>query len=64
MLNVPLMWAAACGDDQSAVLQWLMAKSEHLPPLMFDGEAMSCAEAVRISWEVLRNAMQSWNITS
>ena len=64
VLNVPLMWAAACGDDQSAVLQWLMAKSEHLPPLMFDGEAMSCAEAVRISWEVLRNAMQSWNITS
>ena len=36
VLNVPLMWAAAAGDDQSAVLQWLMAKSEHLPPLMFD----------------------------
>ena len=64
VLNVPLMWAAAAGDDQCAVMQWLTAKCEQLPPFCFHGEEMSCAEAVRISWNVLRNAMHSWNITS
>ena len=56
MLNVPMIWAAAVGDDQCAVMQWLTAKSEQLPPFCFHGEEMSCAEAVRISWK--------WNIIS
>ena len=29
-IDVPLMWAVAAADDQCAVMQWLMAKSEYL----------------------------------
>ena len=63
VLNVPLMWAAAARDDQCAVMQWPMAKREHLRLFYFHGD-MSCAEAARISWEVFRNAMHNWNISS
>ena len=31
--NVPLMWAAAPGDADSHLLQWLEARAERLPPM-------------------------------
>ena len=37
VFNVPLMWAAAAGDDDCAVLGWLSARAVSLPPMFVDG---------------------------
>ena len=62
--NVPLMWAAASGDADCHLLQWLEARAERLPPMRVGDEQISGCATVRTSWEVLRNSLQSWGITS
>ena len=62
--NVPLMWAAASGDADCHLLQWLEARAERLPPMRVGDEQISGRATVRTGWEVLRNTLQSWGITS
>ena len=58
-LNVPLMWSAAEGNRQCAILEWLASRAEQLPPMNFCGEQVPGREVATIGWEVLHNAMRS-----
>ena len=53
VFNVPLMWAAAAGDDDCAVLGWLSARAEILPPMFVDSLQVPALEALHIGWRVL-----------
>ena len=63
-LNVPLMWSAAEGNRQCAMLEWLVSRAEQLPPMNFCGEQVPGREVATMGWEVLHNAMRSWGIES
>ena len=43
VFNVPLMWTAAAGDDDCAVLGWLSARAVNLPPMFVDSVQVSVA---------------------
>ena len=62
--NVLLMWAAASGDADCHLLQWLEVRAERLPPMRVGDQQISGRATVRTGWEVLRNTLQSWGITS
>ena len=64
VFNVPLMWAAASGDSECHMLQWLEARAERLPLMSVGGHECSGRATVRTAWEVLRSTMQAWGITS
>ena len=64
VFNVPLMWAAAAGEDDCAVLGWMSARAENLPPITVDGEHVPAREALRAGWEALRDKFRSWDIRS
>ena len=54
---VPLMWAAAEGDRQCALLKWMISLARTLP--LLDGQVITSEEALTVGWEVLHNAMRS-----
>ena len=62
--NLPLMWAAASGNADCHLMHWLEARAERLPPMRVGDEQVSGRATVCTSWEVLRNTLQSWGITS
>ena len=64
VFNVPLMWAAAAGDDSCAVLGWLSARAVSLPPMFVDGVQVSALEALHIGWHVSCDTMRSWGVSS
>ena len=64
VFNVPLMWAAAAGEDDCAVLGWMSARAENLPHITIDGEHVPAPEALRVGWEALRDTLRSWDIRS
>ena len=62
-INVPLMWAAAGGDDSTPVLDRLVERLVLCPqPLEHYGGHMAASVAVRTGWLALRDAMRSWGI--
>ena len=64
VFNVPLMWAAAAGDDDWAVLGWLSARAVNLPPVFVDSVQVPALEALHIGWRVLCDTMRSWGVSS
>ena len=64
VFNVPLMWAAAAGEDDCAVLGWMSARAENLPHITINGEHVPASEALRVGWEALRDTFRSWDIRS
>ena len=56
---VPLMWAAACGDRECPVLQWLGRAAACGPPIIVGGIEMPAEDAVFVGWDALREAMSS-----
>ena len=61
---VPLMWAAAEGDRQCALLEWMISLARTLPLLDINGQVITSEEALTVGWEVLHNAMRSWGVNS
>ena len=51
VFNVPLMWAAAAGEEERAVLGWMSAQAENLPHITVDGESVQARKALRAGWE-------------
>ena len=49
-LNVPLMWAAAGGDDTNPVLDWLVERLRSCEPVVHYGGSMEASVAVRTGW--------------
>ena len=64
VFNVPLMWAAAEGNDDCAVLGWLSAQAENLPPMFVDSVQVPALEALHMGWRVLCGTMRSWGVSS
>ena len=59
-LNVPLMWAAAGGDANHPVLEWLENATRRVQePMEFHGNQTTADAAVREGWIVLR-----WGVIS
>ena len=56
---MPLMWAAAEGDRQCALLEWMISLARTLPLLDINGQVITSEEALTVGWEVLHNAMRS-----
>ena len=63
-LNVPLMWAAAGGDDTNPVLDWLVERLRSCDRVVHYGGSMEASVAVRTGWLALRGAMRSWEVHS
>ena len=61
---VPLMWAAAEGDRQCALLEWMISLARTLPLLDINGQVITSEEVLTVGWEVLHNAMRSWGVNS
>ena len=60
-----LMWSAAEGNSQCAMLEWLVSTAEQLPPMNFCGEQVPGREVATMSWEVLhkiesREGLSEW----
>ena len=64
VFNVPLMWVAAAGEDDCAVLGWMSARAENLPHITINGEHVPAPEALRVGWEALRDTFRLWDIRS
>ena len=62
--NVPLMWAAAAGDDTCPVLQWLASAAQHVESMFVAGSIVSGHDAAVVGWEALSEVMRSWDIRS
>ena len=64
VFNVPLMWAAAEGDNQCALLEWVSSVAERLPPVQtFRGE-LTGREVAQAGWRALHGVLRSWGVTS
>ena len=63
-LNVPLMWAAAAGDNTCPVLQWLASAVQHVESMFVAGSIVSGHDAAVVGWEALSEVMRSWDIRS
>ena len=64
VFNVPLLWAAAAGDDDCAVLEWSSARAVSLPSMFVDGVQVPALEVLHIGWRVLCDTMRSWGVSS
>ena len=62
-LNVPLLWAAAEGNNENPVVQWVVQESERISTVSVAGTQMSGRDAA-ISGESLRDALQAMGIRS
>ena len=62
--NVPLVWAAASGDQECLLLQWLCQAASKGPPVQVAGIDVRGEDAVLIGWKALLETMQSWSIRS
>ena len=64
-LNVPLMWAAAGGDANHPVLEWLENAARRVQePMEFHGNQTTAEAAVREGWIALRSVLTTWGVTS
>ena len=57
---VPLMWAAASGDRECPLLQWLSNAASRGPGVSY----MPGEDALYVGWDALHEAMESWGIQS
>ena len=57
--NVP---AAAAGDQECAVLQWLMNAGQHIESMSVAGTTMSVHDAALVGWETLSEVIRVWSI--
>ena len=60
--NVPIVWAPSAGDQECAVLQWLMNAGQHIESMSVAGTTMSGHDAALVGWETLSEVMRAWNI--
>ena len=64
VFNVPMMWTAAEGDQECAVLNWISTISDRLPPVQtFLGE-MTGREAAHVGGAHFTQQWRSWGINS
>ena len=63
-LNVPLLWAAAEGNNENPVVQWVVEESERISTVTVAGLQMSGRDAAISGWESVRDALQAMGIRS
>ena len=63
-MNVPLLWAAAEGNNENLVVQWVVEESERISTVTVAGIQMSGRDAAISGWESLRDALQAMGIRS
>ena len=61
---VPLMWAAASGDRECPLLQWLSNAASRGPALHVGVSYMPGEDALYAGWDASLEAMESWGIQS
>ena len=58
---VPLLWAAARGDESTPVLDWLRERAHLIDEaIQFHGGHTEPSVALTTAWEALREVMRSW----
>ena len=62
VLNVPSMWSAAEGNQECAILEWLVSFAEGMPPIQIFRGVVHGTQAARSGWEPLHGAMRSMGI--
>ena len=62
-MNVPLIWAAAGGEDRTPVWEWLMSLLSQTTEVLEFHEGNIAAEvAVQTGWSALRSVFRTWSI--
>ena len=60
---VPLLWAAARGDESTPVLDWLVERAHFIDEaIQFHGGDTEPSVALTTAWAALRQVMRSWGI--
>ena len=62
-VDVPLLWAAARGDESTPVLDWLRERAHFIDgAIQFHGGHTEPSVALTTAWAALREVMRSWGI--